>query len=145
VTRLRKHGVELTLELEWALTFGPGPICDEFSDEDLEIGWSIHGEKLMEKWERRHGSRPWGWWVFTVGEEPPPMEPGAKEIRLAELGELTKEELAAIAERAAEAKATLESGRKNYIATGGGQQLNFEQEAVELYERVTRCATQLGR
>jgi len=90
----------------------------------------------MEGWKFRDASRPWGWWVFEEGEDPPPQEPGAKEIRLAELGELTEEEYAALAKRASEAKAQLETGIESYVATGAGDRINFEQEAIDLWERV---------
>ena len=112
VTRVRKHGVELTPELEFGLMLGPGPLSVDLDAEDLAVGWRIHGAEIMAGWQRQHGSRPWGWWVFEKGEEPPPREPGANEIRLAELGELTEEECAALAKRAAEARAQLETGVK---------------------------------
>ena len=82
------------------------------------------------------GSRPYGWWRFERGEEPPPLEPGAAAVRLAELGQLTKEECAVLAERAAEARAQLESGVQNYVATGGGRRHNSEQETIDLWRRV---------
>ena len=91
----------------------------------------------------RDGSRPWGWWVFEKGEAPPPQEPGADVIRLAELGELSEAECAALAKRAAEARAQIESGMpKPYVATGGGRRLDFEQEAIDLWERVQEALRQ---
>ena len=136
VTRVRKHGVELTPELEFGLMLGPGPLSVDLDAEDLAVGWRIHGAEIMAGWQRQHGSRPWGWWVFEKGEEPPPREPGANEIRLAELGELTEEECAALAKRAAEARAQLETGVKYYVATGAGRRLDFEQQAIDRWERV---------
>ena len=135
VTRIHKHGVELTPELEFGLIFGPGPISDDLSDEDLAVGWRIHGAQLMATWEMRHGCRPWGWWVFEKGEPPPPQQPGADVIRLAKLGELTEAECAALARHAAEARAQLDSGIQCYVATGGGRRLNFEQRPIDLWER----------
>ena len=60
MTRIRKRGVELTPELRFCPVLGPGPLWEDFTDEDIEIGWSIHGAKIMEGWEFRHGSRPYG-------------------------------------------------------------------------------------
>ena len=91
----------------------------------------------MQTWQMRHGSRPWGWWIFEKGEAPPPQEPGADQIRLAELGELSNEEAVALAERAADARALIESGEPRcYVATGQGRRLDYEQDAVDLWERV---------
>jgi hypothetical protein len=85
----------------------------------------------MEAWEERDGSRPWGWWTFETEEGPPPLEPGAKEVRLAELGELTDEEYAHLRDRADSAREIIDSGKpRGYIATGGGKRLDFEQEAM---------------
>ena len=67
VTRVRSHGVELTSELELCLTLGPAPVWGYFTDEDLALGWRIHGGKIMQGWELRNGSRPWGWWRFREG------------------------------------------------------------------------------
>ena len=41
-----------------------------------------------------------------------------------------------LAERAAEARAQLESGVQNYVATGGGRRHNSEQETIDLWRRV---------
>ena len=104
------------------------------------VAWEIHGAKIMEGRELRHGSRPWGWWVFEKGEEPPPLEPGANEIRLAELGELSEEEIADLARRAAEAKAIIDSGKpRGYVSTDGGGPIDIEQDAVDLWERVQKA------
>jgi hypothetical protein len=127
--------------LEFCLDLGPAPGWDDgFTDEDLEFAWEIHGAKIMEGRELRHGSRPWGWWVFEKGEEPPPLEPGANEIRRAELGELSEEEIADLARRAAEAKAIIDSGKpRGYVSTGGGGPIDIEQDAVDLWERVQKA------
>jgi len=121
-----------------ALEIGPIPALDEeFSDEDLELGWRLFGGEIMETCERRHGSRPWGWWTFETEEGPPPFEPGAKEIRLAELGELTDEELGELEQRASDARALIDSGRpRAYISTGAEGPIDIERDAVDLYERV---------
>jgi hypothetical protein len=138
MTRVRSRGVELSVELRMYLMLGPAPIWeDDFTDEDLEIGWRLHGQRIMEEWKPYRGSRPWGWWRFETetGEEPE-LAPGASEIMLAQLGELTDDEFAAIARRAAEAQAQLDSGIVPYIATGGGRRINFEEEAIDLFKRI---------
>jgi hypothetical protein len=141
MTRMRRHGTELTVELEIALTIGPMPLLDDFTEEDLEIAWRIHGAAIMSGSERRHGSRPGAWWIFDKGSEPPPMEPGAKELRLAELGELSEQEREDLAKRAAEARQRIEGGNFNYVATGGGKRTrDFEREHVEIHEAVERVA-----
>lgn len=116
------------------LVVGPLPLC-EYTDEELKAGWALLKDKIMRN-GRKHGNRPWAWWVYEQGGDPPPLERGASEVRLAELGELTDEELAELAKRAADAEAVLESGIKCYVSTGGGRQINIEQDAIDLYERV---------
>jgi hypothetical protein len=126
--------------VEISLTIGPTPMC-EHADDELEAGWALLKEKIMSN-ARRDGSRPWAWWRFEAREDPPPMEPGAEEVRLAELGELTDEEVEAIARRAAAAEATLASGICAYVATGAGRRISFERDAIDRWERVERA---LGR
>jgi hypothetical protein len=141
MTRIRRHATELTRELELALMVGPMPITDHLSDEDLGHGWRLHDEQIMRDWEFRHGSRPWGWWVFEKGEDPPPLEPGAKEM--AELGELTERELEDLRNKAVVTAAMLE-GREpiSFVMTGGGKTTkDFIREHVEIYERVEAALT----
>jgi hypothetical protein len=147
MTRIRKHGTELTIGLEMCLTLGPSFLwVDDLSEADLEFGWREHGEAIVGTWERRHGSRPYGWWRFTIGEEPPPMEPGADVIRLAQLGELTEGELGDLRKKAVEATDMLE-GRKPicFVSTGDDKHTkDFIREDIEIYERVIATLQERG-
>lgn len=135
MARTRRDGVELTVGLKFCLQLGPtSPWDDGLTDEDLEVAWRIHGPKIMEEW-KLDGYRPWGWWRER-GEDPPAQEPGAQEIRLAELGELTSAEYDGLAKRAKEAQAQIDSGIRCYVATGQGGPIDFEREAIDLFERV---------
>jgi hypothetical protein len=60
-----------------------------------------------------------------------PAERDAEEVRLAELGELTDEEVAALAESANVAKARIGTPAKHY-----GPNFFPDRRAVEVYERV---------
>lgn len=75
---------------------------DGLSDEDLRLAWHYHRGKLVDEYSGPLGSRPWGWWAFEAGEEMPCRE--VEPLRLAELGELRPEEVAALRERANEAR-----------------------------------------
>ena len=61
---------------------------------------------------------------------------GCRRGPLAEIGQLTKEECAALAKRAAEARVQIETGQQHYYASGQGRRLDFEQEAIDLWRRV---------
>ena len=62
----------------------------------------IYGGQVLEEWGRGcPPTRPLGWWWFVAGEERPrdrfgSGDYGLETIRLAELGELTGEELEAL-------------------------------------------------
>lgn len=138
MTRVRRYvPSKLTTLLEMTLVVGPIAVTeDDFSEAELELAWQRFGGEIMEGWEYRDGSRPWGWWTYQAGGHPP-LQPGAKEIRLAELGELTDSERKEIAAKAAKAQSIIDSGKpRGYIATGGGKRLDFEAEAVELHRKV---------
>ena len=67
-----------------------------FSETELR-GWRLYGEELMSDCATGRslpGTRPWGFWRFELGEDPSD-EPA---VRLAELGLLRDDEVAAIAE-----------------------------------------------
>jgi hypothetical protein len=122
------YPAELSLELELALRIGPGD--DGPEREDLEAAWSYFGEQIMgEAHPRPVGWRPWGWWVFEQGEDRP--ERDAEEVRLAELGELTDEEVAKLAEDANVARPRIGTPREHK-----GPNFFPDRRAVEVYERV---------
>jgi hypothetical protein len=100
VPRLRHRALYATGRFEqdllMALRIGP---CEGegLTEEDLRVGWESRGDQVMEEASGRNGTRPWGFWRFEIGEHPP--APGDREleaVRLAELGELTSHELAAL-------------------------------------------------
>ena len=81
-----------------------GPVEDGLTVEQLEVAWTVEGDRLMADCRRNPnpGWRPAGWWLFTAGE-PRPEDGPAEALRLVELGELDGDELEAVRERAAEA------------------------------------------
>jgi hypothetical protein len=77
------------------------------------------------------GTRPWAYSVFDLGEEKPQDGSDAEAIRLAELGELRPDELAALHERANEAKTRI--GTPSELLSDGK---SLDRRCVGLYERV---------
>lgn len=137
MTRIRRDfKVELPNEADSMLELILGP-C-QFSEKQLGIAWEAYGEEVM-GWQRPGDPwRPWGYWRFVLGEaQPRPRD--AETIRLAELGELTDKEIAAIAEKANEAKLRVDTDGERI--SGGNRDTpgaGFpDREAVELYEAVT--------
>jgi hypothetical protein len=62
----------------------------------LEMVWHAEGDRLLASWHQttpaaRAGLRPWAFWRFEVGEDPP-EETKAEALRLAQLGLLTDDE-----------------------------------------------------
>jgi hypothetical protein len=137
VRGVRRRSEHDALWLDLVLLIGPHKGLD-VTDEELESAWRMHHDEIM-GYRRPVGWRPWAWWVFERDEEPPPHEPGAEEIRLAELGELTNEELAAIAERANVART-----RVNTPAEHRGPNYFPDRRAIELYERVSAIRKRRG-
>jgi hypothetical protein len=82
-------------------------------------------------------SRPWAWWVFDRGEEKPRSQV-AEAVRLAELGQLTDDELAVLRERADEARLRVGTARER--VSGGSLTspgaISMDQEAIALFEAV---------
>ena len=123
------------------------PWCSVF---DLELGpvggltvnqlallWDREGEELMR--DRTYdGRRPWAYWRFELGEDPPDRD--QEPIRLAELGLLRDEEIAAITEQANEARARI--GTPAEQISGGGSSCSYpDREAVELGEALAAVLT----
>lgn len=64
------------------------------SDEDRRVVWHRHRDRLLaQQWP---GHRPHAWWAYEAGEDRPHRRHGpfAQAVRLAELGELTDDEVA---------------------------------------------------
>ena len=106
----------------------------EFTENELRRGWEVYGRELNEH-VRAHstpGWRPWGWWRFTAGrEEPDDLEAA---VYLAERGELTGREIAALEERANEAQMRDRTDREHH-----GPNCHPDRDAVELHEAVKRA------
>jgi hypothetical protein len=136
------------------LMIGPSSV-DGFTEAELEFGWERHGRELLEG-NTRPGARPWGWWRFVAGEDQPRdrwnseigqvEDYGLETIRLAELGELSDDELAAIRERANEGRARI--GSDDERISGGWRNtsgaVSLDVQAVELCNAV-QAAVERGR
>jgi len=106
--------------------------ASDVSGRELEVAWASVGHRLMEE-HAQVGWRPWGWWVFEAGEDQPP-DKESEAVRLAELAVLTADEVAALAERANEARMGHGTPRER-ISDGDSVDL----AAVELFEAVERA------
>jgi hypothetical protein len=105
----------------------------KYTDAELEAGWAAYGDEIMENWKAGGPpSRPWGYWVFELGEEMPAYDD--ETVRLAELGELTDFEVAALAEDANEAKARRDHGYAEWQVHHGVER--GDQRRIDLHERV---------
>jgi hypothetical protein len=110
----------------------------EFTEEQLELAWEAYGEEMMRNNNAGRGlpgTRPWADWRFDLGEDPPDGDDAA--IRLAELGLLRDDEIAAIAERANEARRRIGTAAEHYGGIGGTYRP--DRDAVELHEAVKRA------
>jgi hypothetical protein len=109
-------------DVEFFLVFGPlnqGP--PEFTDEQAESAWAVHGQTIMRDWPRdRPGLRPWAFWQAEFGEEP---DYDDRIVLLAERGLLFEEEIAALADR------------RTWTDINDGSK-HVDEKAVALYERV---------
>ena len=89
------------LQLHLALVLGPTE--DSPPIGVLKRAWKVFGPEMMKRsGDDPRPDRPWGFWRFNLGEEPP----GSYQeqiIRLMELGELTDDEIRAVERRAGEA------------------------------------------
>ena len=95
------------------------------------MAWSAYGEEIMADLSvgSLPGLRPWAWWTFELGEEPPD-EPA---LRLAELGLLRDDERARITARAAEGRARIGTPREHHDGNGH----SADRDAVALDQAVT--------
>jgi hypothetical protein len=135
------------------LLMGPTKGEHEYTLEELEVFWELYGDEILSgRQGRSHGRRPWAWWQFEAREPMPrarwiPGEGshlgrmegvGDETVRLAELGELTAEELAALREEANEASMRIgtdaEHISRGWRNTPGA--VSMDGRAVELWERV---------
>ena len=160
MARLTAPGlVEIDSGMLYALTLGP-TTEDNFSDEELEIAWEHHRERLMAQEAEPPflpGHRPWAWWNFEADREqhltphPPSIFnfEGTDEeylealkehqfepvLWLAANGHLRDDEVAALAEKANEARLRLNAGGGR-IAGAGPSGVPVDRWAIELYAAV---------
>jgi hypothetical protein len=102
----------MTMELLIGPTRGFGPTVD-----DLGVAWALRADDIMSVHDGRAGTRPWAYWAFDL-DEAKPSGWDAEAVRLAELGLLGRGELAALRERANEAR--LRMGTDKERISGGG-------------------------
>ena len=114
-----------------------GPTAGGLTIAELEAAWELERDTLMDHARNSStpGRRPGAWWEFEAGEEMP-RERGAEAIRLAELGELRPDEVAALRERANEAKLRVGTAAERISALGTELEQRPDRDAVELYEAV---------
>jgi hypothetical protein len=117
-------------DVELALLIGPDA---DISDRELEAGWRAVGDRLCEE-HANAGWRPWGWWAFTA-REPMPNSRDGEVLRLAELEELTDVELAALAERAHEARLRVNTDRERLADSK-----SIDAPSIALWEQVKALA-----
>jgi hypothetical protein len=131
--------VQLELDGDLALGLLIGPVRgDGLTDEVLEAGWWLHRATLM-AYPRITATRPWGYWRFELCELPPGAAVDAETLRLAELGDLTADELAALREKGNEAKLRIDTGRERVSGGSlkyGSRAVSLDQRDVELFEAV---------
>ncbi len=117
------------------LWLGPTDRSGEFTADQLRTVWQFQRERIMRPPLAYIGRRPWAWWAFEIGEEMPRED---EAVRLAELGELTDRELAALREAANEAR--LRIGTDSERISGGNREhgVSLDVRAVKLWETVER-------
>jgi hypothetical protein len=132
VTRITGRAVPYEVVL-LDLMIGPTePVqTEELTVKELELAWAAHGERMMRNQPGRPGEWPWAHWFFDLGEEMP-ASCAEQVIRLAELGQLSDEEIAALAEHAHEARIGTTAER----VSGGPGGHSCDAREVELYAAV---------
>ena len=120
------------------LELGPG---GGLTVGQLKLLWDREGEELMR--DRVYdGRRPWAYWRFELGEERPDRD--QEPIRLAELGLLRDEEIAAITEKVNEARVRI--GTPAEHISGGGSTCSYpDRETVELGEALSAALRRAAR
>lgn len=130
--RLDRNGVAgMTMELLIGPTKGFGPTV-----KDLALVWELRGDEIVRDYEGPAGTRPWAYWAFDLGEAKPSGW-DAEAVRLAELGLLEPSELAALRERANEARLRVATGNERISGGNHKSGVSLDAAAVELWERVS--------
>ena len=134
MTRLRHGGFTYDREAGAVidLMMGPTDAPGELTIDQLETAWEFERREVMESCRRNPnpGWRPWAFWQFEL-REPKPDGRVAEGVRLAELSELWPEELAALEQRAKDA-------RESWAWKHAGQYpgVHRPREAVEMWDAV---------
>jgi hypothetical protein len=72
MARLRRAGRALGRRVDFDLLVGPVDRPGEATVDELEAAWRLRGAEVLAGPQGRHnGKRPWAWWAFEIGEEPP--------------------------------------------------------------------------
>lgn len=122
-------------EIGFALRIGP-TAWEGFTEQQLALAWQAYGEEILSDCAGIPGVRPWAFWKYELNERRPEGS-GAEAVRIAELGLLRDDEIAAIAGRANEAKARIGTD-----AEYRGPSYWPDRDAVELHEAVQAGANQ---
>jgi hypothetical protein len=121
-------------DIDVALGFIVGPAGSRYTEDELELAWAAYAEELG-LGKGRPGLRSWAFWKFQVGREPP--DDNDQPIRLAELGLLRDDEVAALAEGASEAAMRLGTADQ-YLGSVDGAEPH-DRGVVERFEAVKRA------
>jgi hypothetical protein len=127
------------LDIYLDLIMGPH---GRFTEDQLRIAWEVERDNFRSGSRAHLADRYWGYWKFELGEEPPSdgdlMLPWSQAVRLAELGDLSAGEIAALRERANEARARIQKGwhHERISALGTDCERWADREAVEGWRRV---------
>jgi hypothetical protein len=145
--RDRRWRYEPTVEATLDLMIGPTDAPGELTVGQLEVAWEVERDRITDGYNGPPGTRPWAFWVFDLGEEPPRPDDddqggsfALEAVRLAELGELTDDELAALREQANEAKLRIGTGSERISGGWRKYGISMDQQDVDLWEAV--CAAQ---
>lgn len=136
MTRLTDRAVpELDVDIMLDLILGP----TRCTEQELRLAWHAYRGEFGsgDCGPPRCACRMWAYWKFEIGEERPEGEDEA--LRLAELGLITDDEVAKIAEDARRARERLASGENFYDNTEQALQGD-----VELHERVIATLEERG-
>ena len=114
------------------LSIGPEVAGPTF--EQLRLAWGALRDRTMNTYRDNPGKRPWAYWAFELGEERPPREDEA--VGLAELGDLRPDEVAALREKANEARLRVGTGGE-LISGGSPGAISLDQRTVDRWERIS--------
>jgi hypothetical protein len=126
-----KRLAAMGLELMIGPVAGYGPTVD-----DLALAWELQGEEVMSDYHGAPGTRPWAYWTFDL-DQPQPSGWDAEAVRLAILGLLEPGELAALRERANEARLRVGTDRERISGGNRESGVSVDAAAVEVWERVS--------